>query len=161
MVDAVTVEDIDVWDADLSALTGGLGWLFVRPEPRGTFGLIVGAMLAEVGKKNCWGMSEHAGLPNPKRFQHLLNAASWDAGALRDWLRGYVLAGLADAEGALVLDDTQVIKKGRESVGVGPQRCGETGADGELPVRGDADLCQPARARVHRPGDLPTGVVDG
>ncbi|GAA3750394.1 hypothetical protein GCM10022225_38320 [Plantactinospora mayteni] len=32
----VTVEDIDVWGADLSALTGGLGWLFARPEPRET-----------------------------------------------------------------------------------------------------------------------------
>ena len=127
MVDAITVEDIDGWAADLSALTAGLGWLFARPEPRETFGLIVRAMLAEVGKKNCWGMSEYAGLPNPKRFQHLLNAASWDAGSLRDWLRGYVLAGLADAEGALVLDDTQVIKKGRKSVGVAPQHCGATG----------------------------------
>jgi hypothetical protein len=55
MVDAVTVEDIDVWDANLAALTGGLGWLFARPEPRETFGLIVRAMLAEVGKKNCPG----------------------------------------------------------------------------------------------------------
>jgi len=32
-------------------------------------------------------------LPNPKRFQHLLNEASWDVEQLRDWLRGYVLSG--------------------------------------------------------------------
>jgi SRSO17 transposase len=127
-VDAViTAGDIDEWDADLSAVTSGLGWLFTRPEPRETFGLLVRAMLADVGKKNCWGLSEHAGLPNPKRFQHLLNAASWDADALRDWLRGYALGELADPEAALVLDDTQVIKKGRMSVGVAPQHCGATG----------------------------------
>jgi hypothetical protein len=95
-VGTVTVRDIDGWGAELSAVTDGLGWLFGRPEPKETFGLLVRAMLADVAKKNCWGLSEYAGLPNPKRFQHLLNAASWDAGQLRDWLRGYVLSGLAD-----------------------------------------------------------------
>jgi SRSO17 transposase len=127
VVGAVTVADIEEWDADLSAVTDGLGWLFARPEPKQTFGLLVRAMLAEVAKKNCWGMSEHAGLASPKRFQHLLNAASWDADVLRDWTRAYVLEGLADLEGALVLDDTQMIKKGRKSVGVAPQHCGATG----------------------------------
>lgn len=127
MVTAVGVEDIEDWDADLSALTGGLEWLFARPEPKQTFGLLVRALLADVGKKNCWGMSEYAGLPSPKRFQHLLGAASWKADALRDWVRGYVLAGLGDAHGALLLDDTQAIKKGRMSVGVAPQHCGATG----------------------------------
>ena len=46
---------------------------------------------------------------------------------LRDWLRGYALAGLADVDGALVLDDTQAIKKGTKSVGVASQHCGLTG----------------------------------
>ena len=46
---------------------------------------------------------------------------------MRDWVRGYVLAGLAHGDGALVLDDTQAIKKGRMSVGVAPQHCGATG----------------------------------
>jgi SRSO17 transposase len=126
-VGVVTVQDIDTWDRDLSALTGGLGWLFARPEPKETFGLFVRAMLADVAKKNCWAMAEYTGLPNPKRFQHLLNKASWDVDVLRDWVRGYVLAGLADADAALVLDDTQAIKKGVKSVGVAPQHCGLTG----------------------------------
>lgn len=127
MTAVVGVEDIEAWDRELSALTQGLEWLFARPEPRVTFGLLVRALLADVGRKNCWGMSEYAGLPSPKRFQHLLNAASWDADALRDWIRGYVLAALGDAGGALVLDDTQAVKKGRKSVGVAPQHCGATG----------------------------------
>jgi SRSO17 transposase len=126
-VTSVTVEDIDTWDSDLSALTTGLGWLFARPEPKETFGLLVRAMLSDAVKKNCWGMSEHVGLDTPKRFQLLLNGASWDADALRTWLRGYVLSGLADPDAALVLDDTQVIKKGRMSVGVAHQHCGLTG----------------------------------
>jgi len=121
------VQDIDVWGTDLSALTDGLGWLFARPEPKETFGLFVRAMLADVAKKNCWAMAEYAGLANPKKFQHLLNKASWDVDVLRDWLRGYALAGLADPDGVLVLDDTQAIKKGTKGVGVAPQHCGLTG----------------------------------
>lgn len=39
----------------------------------------------------------------------------------------YVLAASAHPDGALVLDDTQAVKKGRMSVGVAPQHCGATG----------------------------------
>ncbi len=127
MVEIVSGEDIEGWGSDLEALTGGLGWLFARPEPKVTFTLMVRSMLADVPRKNSWGLAEYAGLPNPQPFQHLLNAASWDADALRDFVRGYVLAGLADADAALVLDDTQAIKKGVMSVGVAPQHCGLTG----------------------------------
>jgi SRSO17 transposase len=123
----VTVVDLAGWDAELRYLTDGLGCLFKRPEPRVTFTLMVRAMLADVAKKNSWGLAEYAGLPTPQAFEHLLNGAKWSADELRDQLRGYVLAGLADPGGALVLDDTQAIKKGVKSVGVAPQHCGATG----------------------------------
>jgi SRSO17 transposase len=74
-------------------------------------------MLADVAKKNSWGLAEYAGLPTPQAFEHLLNGAKWSAEELRDQIRGYVLAGLSDPGGALVLDDTQAIKKGIKSVG--------------------------------------------
>lgn len=127
VVEVVTGEDITGWDADLAALTGGLGWLFNRPEPRVTLGLMVRALLADVPKKNSWGLAEHAGLATPQPFEHLLGGAVWDADALRDFVRGYVLGGLSHSDGVLVLDDTQVIKKGDKSVGVASQHCGLTG----------------------------------
>lgn len=127
MVEVVTGEDIAGWDASLAALTDGLGWLFHRPEPKVTFGRMVRAVLADVPKKNSWGLAEHAGLATPQPFEHLLGGAKWDADALRDFVRGYVLSALSDPGGALVLDDTQVIKKGDKSVGVASQHCGLTG----------------------------------
>src|SRR6266508_4447035 len=127
MVEIMTVEDIAGWDEDLQALTDGLGWLFNRPEPRVTFGLMVRGLLADVAKKNSWGLAEHLGLATPQPLEHLLGGARWDADVLRDAVRGYVLRGLGDSGGALVLDDTQVIKKGVKSVGVAPQHCGLTG----------------------------------
>jgi hypothetical protein len=125
VLEIVTVEDIAGWDEDLSALTDGLGWLFNRPEPRVTFGLMVRALLADM-PKNSWGLAEHIGSQIPQPSEHLLGGARWDADALRDAVRSYVLKGLADP-GALVLDDTQVVKKGVKSVGVAPQHCGLTG----------------------------------
>jgi FOG: Transposase len=127
MAEIVTVDDIAAWDADLRSLTDGLGWLFHRPEPKVTFGLMVRALLSDVPKKNSWGLAEHVGLATPKPFEHLLDGAAWDVDALRDAVRSYVLDGLADPDATLVLDDTQAIKKGDKSVGVAPQYCGLTG----------------------------------
>jgi SRSO17 transposase len=127
MGEIVTAKDISAWDADLRTLTDGLGWLFGRPEPRVTLGLMVRGLLADVPKKNSWGLAEYLGLARAQPLEHLLNGAAWDADALRDAVRSYVLHGLGDARATIVLDDTQAIKKGVKSVGVAPQHCGLTG----------------------------------
>jgi hypothetical protein len=75
----VAVEDIRSCDEQLRELTDGLGWLFKRSEPKATFTLMVRTMLADVMKKNSWGMAEYAGLATPQAFEHLLNGAKWDA----------------------------------------------------------------------------------
>jgi SRSO17 transposase len=56
-----------------------------------------------------------------------VGGAQWDADALRDAVRDYVVAGLGCEDGVLIADDTQAIKKGVKSVGVAPQHCGATG----------------------------------
>jgi hypothetical protein len=45
------------------------------------------ALLADVPKKNSRGLAEHAGLPTPRPFEHLLDGAVWDADVLRDQVR--------------------------------------------------------------------------
>jgi SRSO17 transposase len=127
MVTPVTALDIAGWDAGLRALTDGLGSLFNRPEPKATFGLMVRALLADVPKKNSWGLAEHAGMSTPRPFEHLLDGAVWDADVLRDRVREHVVAGLGSVDAVVVADDTQAIKKGDKSVGVAPQHCGLTG----------------------------------
>jgi SRSO17 transposase len=127
MVMAVTVEDVAGWDADLRALTDGLGGLFQRPEPRRVFADFVRALMADVPKKNSWGLAEHAGYATARPFEHLLDGAVWDVDALRDAVRDYVVEHLGSEDAALVADDTSVIKKGARSVGVAPQYCGLTG----------------------------------
>lgn len=125
-MEQVTAQDITAWDADLQTLTEGLSWMFNRPEPKKTFGLLLRALLADVPKKNSWGLAEHAGLPTPRPFEHLLDGAVWDADVLRDQVRDYVVTGLGATDAVLIADDTQAIKKGNKSVGVAPQHCGLT-----------------------------------
>jgi SRSO17 transposase len=125
-VEQVTAQDITAWDADLQTLTNRLSWMFNRPEPKVTFGLMLRALLADVPKKNSWGLAEHAGLPTPRPFEHLLDGAVWDADLLRDEVRDYAVAGLGSTDAIVVADDTQAIKKGSKSVGVAPQHCGLT-----------------------------------
>jgi SRSO17 transposase len=57
-----------------------------------------------------------------------LNSAKWDADAVRDDLREYVVEHLGDEEsGVLVADETGFLKKGKKSVGVARQYTGTAG----------------------------------
>jgi SRSO17 transposase len=59
-------------------------------------------------------------------MQRLLRTADWDADAVRDELRGYVLERLGPG-GVLIVDETGFIKKGTRSAGVARQYTGTTG----------------------------------
>ena len=56
----------------------------------------------------------------------------WDADAVRDDLRAYVVEHLGDPDAVLVLDETGVLKKGDKSAGVQRQYSGTAGRSGGL-----------------------------
>ena len=60
-------------------------------------------------------------------MQHLLARAKWDADAVRDDLRGYVVEPFGDPDAVLVVDETGDLKKGEPSVGVQRQYTGTAG----------------------------------
>lgn len=124
----ISYDQLVDWEADLRLLTERVAdSLFRRPEPRATFADLVRGLLADVPRKNSWQLAEHVGHGTAYRLEWLLNGAKWDADALRDRVREYVVATLGGEDGVLIADDTQVIKKGVRSVGVAPQYCGLTG----------------------------------
>ena len=51
----------------------------------------------------------------------------WDADALRDDLRAYVVEHLGNPQGVLVIDETGFLKKGQHSAGVARQYSGTAG----------------------------------
>jgi hypothetical protein len=60
-------------------------------------------------------------------MQHLLCRASWDADAVRDDVRDYVVEQLYDDQAVLVADETGDLKKGTHTVGVQRQYTGTAG----------------------------------
>jgi len=68
-----------------------------------------------------------ASAATPDALQHLLARASWDADAVRDDLRNYVIDAFGDPGAILVVDETGDVKKGVHSVGVQRQYSGTAG----------------------------------
>lgn len=84
-------------------------------------------LIADVERKNGWQLAECAGYPHPRGMQRVLARYAWDADAVRDDLRAYVVAELGDPAGILVVDETGFPKQGTHSVGVQRQYCGTLG----------------------------------
>lgn len=127
MPEPVAAADVGEWAAELDAVAGRLAPLFARSEPRRNAAAYLRALLGDAERKNSWQAAEYAGFDGPYAFQHLLGRADWDADAARDLLRAYVLEGLADPDGVLVIDETGFLKKGSHSAGVQRQYCGTAG----------------------------------
>ena len=84
-------------------------------------------MVSGLDRKNCWTVAEHRGDATPDGLQHLLSRAKWDAEAVRDDLRDYVVDAFGDPDAILILDETGDVKKGMHSVGVQRQYTGTAG----------------------------------
>jgi SRSO17 transposase len=61
-----------------------VGSRFRRVEQRRRARAFVLGLLAELPRKNCWTIAEHAGDATPDGMQHLLARARWDADGVRD-----------------------------------------------------------------------------
>ncbi len=101
---------------------------FRRREARERARRYLLGLLGRSERKNGWQLAEALGEGGPQGMQRLLNAADWDAEAVRDELRTYVVEQLADEpSGVLVLDETGFLKKGSKSAGVARQYSGTAG----------------------------------
>jgi SRSO17 transposase len=88
--------------------------------------LVLG-LLADLPRKNCWTIAEHAGHATPDGLQHLLARSVWDEHAVRDDIRDWLVEHLADPAAVLVVDETGDLKKGIHTVGVQRQYTGTAG----------------------------------
>src|SRR5665213_2487695 len=98
--------EIAGWRAGLERLHGRIAGRFKRAEVRDRARRYVAALLERVERKNGWQLAEQLGEHGPQGVQRLLNTAQWDADAVRDELRGYVVEHLGAADGVLVVDET-------------------------------------------------------
>jgi SRSO17 transposase len=115
------------WQPMFDELMGRVAGRFGRVEPRRRARAFVLGLLADLPRKNCWSIAEHAGDSSPGGMQHLLGRACWDADGVRDDLRDYVAEHLGDEGAVLVVDETGDLKKGTATAGVQRQYTGTAG----------------------------------
>jgi SRSO17 transposase len=113
--------------AELTALQARIAGRFRRTEPRQRALAYLRGLVSPIERKNGWQLAEETGEATPDGMQHLLARADWDADAVRDDLRDYVVQHLGDPQAVLVVDETGFLKKGRKSVGVQRQYSGTAG----------------------------------
>lgn len=127
MATTITPDVIAQWAEEVDRVHARLAARFARPEPRRRVRSYMVGLLSSVERKNGWQLAEHAGERTPTGMQRVLSGARWDADAVRDDLRTYVIEQLGDPLAVLIIDETGFLKKGVKSVGVKRQYSGTAG----------------------------------
>ena len=123
--DGLVAEMAD-WAAGLEEVHRRIAGAFTRAEPRARVLAYLRGLLGQLERKNGWTLAEAAGEVSPDGMQRLLRTTDWNADAVRDELRSFVVERLGPG-GVLIVDETGFVKKGIRSAGVARQYTGTTG----------------------------------
>jgi SRSO17 transposase len=124
---AAVIVDADAWVECFDSAFARIAGRFKRVEPRKAARDWLLGLLSDVDSRSSWQLAEQAGHASPHRMQRLLGEAVWDADAVRDDLRKFVVDHLGDPGGVLIIDDTGDLKSGSTTVGVQRQYTGTAG----------------------------------
>ena len=119
---------------ELKGLHARIAPRFRRREVRDRARRYLVELLGPVERRTGPKMAGHMGEKTDDGVQRLLNKARWDADAVRDDLRDYVVENLGDPSGVLVLTEIGFPKKGPKSAGVARQPNPTTGRDEDCQV---------------------------
>lgn len=118
---------LELWASSLRDVKARMRALFTQERVAQSANLFLDGLLGEERRKTGWMRAEAAGDPGPWRQQAILGRGRWDADALRDIVREYVVENLATADAVLVIDETGFLKQGKASCGVARQYTGSAG----------------------------------
>src|SRR6186713_2037317 len=99
-------ETLALWAASLREIKQRIRPLYRQERVATNAGLFLEGLLGDEQRKTGWMRAEAAGDPGPWRQQAILGRGRWEADALRDIVREYVVAHLADEGAVLVVDET-------------------------------------------------------
>src|SRR5258708_8140629 len=120
-------ETLALWAASLREIKKRIRPLFRQERVATNAGLFLEGLLGDEQRKTGWMRAEAAGDPGPWRQQAILGRMDWDADALRDIVRDYLIEHLPDDDAVLVIDETAFLKQGKASCGVARQYTGSAG----------------------------------
>ena len=118
---------LELWAPSLRDVKARMRGLFTQDRVAASAGLFLDGLLGDERRKTGWMRAEAAGDPGPWRQQAILGRGRWDADALRDMVRDYVVETLGADDAVLVIDETGFLKQGKASCGVGRQYTGSAG----------------------------------
>jgi SRSO17 transposase len=118
---------LELWASTLRDVKRRMRGLFAQERSTVNAELFLDGLLGDERRKTGWMRAEAAGDPGPWRQQALLGRDRWEADALRDMVRAYVIEHLADEDAVLVIDETGFLKQGKASCGVARQYTGSAG----------------------------------
>jgi SRSO17 transposase len=118
---------LELWASTLRDVKRRMRGLFAQERSAVNAELFLDGLLGDERRKTGWMRAEAAGDPGPWRQQALLGRDRWEADALRDVVRDYVIEHLADEDAVLVIDETGFLKQGKASCGVARQYTGSAG----------------------------------
>ena len=118
---------LELWASSLRDVKARMRPLFGDVRMARSAGLFLDGLLSDERRKTGWMRAEAAGDPGPWRQQAVLGRGLWDAEALVEIVRDYVVETLADPDAVLVIDETGFLKQGKASCGVGRQYTGSAG----------------------------------
>jgi SRSO17 transposase len=118
---------LELWASSLRDVKSRMRELFTQERVAVSANLFLDGLLSDERRKTGWMRAEAAGDPGPWRQQAILGRGRWEADALRDIVRDYVVESLATDDAVLVIDETGFLKQGQASCGVGRQYTGSAG----------------------------------
>ena len=117
---------LELWASSLRDVKVRMWGLFTQKRVAASAVLFLDGVLGDERRKTGWMRAEAAGDPGPWRQQAILRGR-WDADALRDIVRDYVVETLGAEDAVLVIDETGFLKQGKASCGVARQYTGSAG----------------------------------
>lgn len=118
---------LELWALSLRDVKERIRPLFTQDRIAVSAGHFIDGLLSAEQRKTGWMRAEAAGDSGPWRQQAILGRGRWEADALRDIVRDYVIEHLADDDAVLVIDETGFLKQGKASCGVARQYTGSAG----------------------------------
>jgi SRSO17 transposase len=118
---------LELWASSLREAKARIRPLFTQARVAASAGLFRDGLLGAERRKTEWMRAEAAGDPGPWRQQAILGHGRWDADALRDFAREYVIEHFSAEDAVLATDGAGFLKQGKSSCGVRRQYTGSAG----------------------------------
>ncbi len=101
---------LELWASSLRDVKARIRPLFTQNRVAASVGSFLDGLLGTEQRKTGWMRAEAAGDKGPWRQQAILGRGRWEADALRDIVRDYVMETLGDDQAVLVIDETGFLK---------------------------------------------------